>query len=182
MWFWCFCEERGQLLLFLCCLESRGWILAASLLSMCWPLSPRYGCAGVASARSRDSRDVTIARLQVFQQWWWPGPACEAHPQSSCDHHPVAWEQAWGRQLQGFSASLLGCPPDDGALPLCQALAAAAAASLATMPPLQAVPMQPTPGLSLGLSPEPELPHPVPTCAGRQTSQPEEPRVVVLAF
>ena len=49
-----------------------------------------------------------------------------AHPQSSCDHRPVAWEQAWGRQLYNFFASLLGCPPDDSALPLCQALVAAA--------------------------------------------------------
>ena len=60
-------EERSAPSSPLCCLELRGWILAASLLRMCWPLSPHYGCAGmVASARSRDSRGVTSARLQVF--------------------------------------------------------------------------------------------------------------------
>lgn len=120
----------------LCCLESRGWMLAACLLSTCWPSFPRYGGAGVvAVACSRDSRGVTVPACRSFGRGSGLGLpvkptvvlVAHAHSQSLCDHCPVAWEQAWGRQLLWFLClSPWVHPPDDGALPLCQALAAAA--------------------------------------------------------
>ena len=111
-------------------------MLAACLLSTCWPSFPRYGGAGVvAVACSRDSRGVTVPACRSFGRGSGLGLpvkptvvlVAHAHSQSLCDHCPVAWEQAWGRQLLWFLClSPWVHPPDDGALPLCQALTAAA--------------------------------------------------------
>lgn len=93
----------------------------------------------------------------------------------------VLGTQAWGRQLLWFSlpSPWVPPPPDDGALPLCQALAAAACSLTCHLFKLSPCSQ---PGLSLGLSAKPELPYPVSTCTGRRTSQTEEHGVQVAAF
>ena len=193
LWFWCFCEKRGQVRLLLCVVWNRGGgcLLPVSSVragprflvpgvQVWWPLLVP-GIAGEWQCPLAGLSAVAVAWACLWSpQWCWrhtPTPrACVTIVLLPRNRHGVG-------SSYGFSASLLGCPPPTTVPCLSvRPWLLLREASLATMLPLQAVPMQPTLGLSLGLSPKPELLHPVSTWTDRWTSQTEEHGLEVPAF
>ena len=76
------------------------------------------------------------------------------HPRSSCRQCPVVWEGSQERSTYGGPAPLLMCPPVMVPCLSGGPRLLLSTPSVATVQPLQAVPGQPTPVLSLGLTSE----------------------------